>query len=100
MEETRIEKYKKYRDSIIKEDAITLETSNDKTFIKERKKPSDTTSFLPIEEVYDATNQIEEQKRLEKKSKNKKILKYVLIVGGLLIVVALLVVIGIVIWRK
>lgn len=100
MEETRVKRYKEYRESIIKEDAIELEPTDDKTYIRERRKSSDTTTFLPIEEVCGATEELEEEKRLEKKDRINKIIKTSLIVGGLVIVLAALITIGIIVWRN
>lgn len=100
MEETRVRKYKAYRDSIIKEDAIKLEDSNNGAYTRNYSDPNNVTSALPIDQVMGKTKEVDEEKAFVKKEKTKKILKIGLIVLGALMVVAVFVIVGLFLWRN
>lgn len=95
MDETRVSRYKEYRQSFIKEGAIPLESSEDETGAD----VSATTATLPMNEVINAVQ--EEESKLSESNKvrrNHTIRLVVEIVVAVLVVVGL-VVLGIFAWR-
>ena len=96
---SRVQKYKEYRDSLIKEEAPDLETPKSSSKSDYKHEDTDTTSTLPLDQVIADLNE-EEDSVLVKKQRNRTILKYVLIGLGALLVIAALVVFGILVWGK
>lgn len=95
---SRVEKYKDYRKSLIKEEAPSLETLeiNNKTTEQENK---DLTSTLPIDQVINNMNDDEVENIYVKKQRRNFILKIALIVLGALILIGGIIVFGIIVWR-
>lgn len=78
MEETRVNKYKEYRRSLLKGDTEILKTDSSVSQEKQNKQVLETTSTLPLDQVMDKIEQDEEQVAFLKKTKQKKILNIVL----------------------
>lgn len=99
MEETRVTKFKKYRQSFSQENAPVFETSKS----NKKKEPSDktfsTTSTLPIDEVISTLEEDKKQVAFLKKRQRRKILMIILIALGVSIVVAGLIVWAVLIFR-
>lgn len=74
MEETRVNKYKEYRRTLLKGDTEILKTSASVTPEKSDKQVFDTTSTLPIDQVMDKIEQNDEQVAFLKKAKLKRML--------------------------
>ncbi len=91
MDETRVSRYKEYRQSFIKEGAIPFESSEEETGAD----ISATTATLPMDEVIDAAQE-EESKIVEaNKIRRNHIIKLVVEISVAVLVVAGLVVLGI-----
>lgn len=99
---TRVQKYKNYRNSLIKEDAPVLETpiSNSHINNKKGKKFETTTSTLPLDEVISATNEETEEDVFLKKRKRTRFIKNALLVFTIVVIVSLIVILGIFIFNK
>ena len=95
MDETRVSRYKEYRQSFIKEGAIPLETSEEETNVD----ISATTSTLPMHEVINAVQEEESKLTESNKVRRNHIIKIVIEIAVAVLVVAGLVVLGIFAWR-
>ena len=98
MENSRVQKYKEYRSSMIKEDSPVLET-NPIENSEERSANRNTTSTLPMDQVIDSLKNEEDVEAFDKKEKRRRILIISLIVAGLVVLTAAIIVIGILLWR-
>ena len=98
---SRVQKYKEYRNSMIKDGSPTLETP-EKTNIKEdNHSTKNTTSTLPMDQVIESLNSETNQEDLFiKKEKRKRTIKLVLIVSALVAVAIGIVIFGILVWSK
>lgn len=100
MGESRIEKYKEYRNSITSDGAPVLETpklnKNTSTY-KEDKRLS--TSTLPMDQVIQGLQQENDEVVFLRKRKRKQIILYTLAIIFGLAVIAAIVVIGILLFR-
>ena len=102
MATSRVQKFKDYRNSLLKEDSPALETIKN-TSVEIANSRYETTSTLPMAEVIDALNKEEEKEDLEeelalKKEKKKKILIYTLTIVGLLLLAGGIVVFAILVF--
>ena len=97
---SRVQKFKEYRNSLIKEETPHLETPKSSSEIKIESKPQDTTSTLPMEDVIQQLNNEEQESSIAKKQRMKRILQISLIVLGVCLVIAGIIVFGILVWRK
>lgn len=99
--QSRVEKYKDYRNSMISEDAPVLETPK---LSKEKplndKEASLTTSTLPIDQVMQTMREDDQEAILLKKRRNLRILKYVLIGLGIALAITGIIFLGIYLWRN
>ena len=75
MDETRVERYKEYRNSFIKEGSIAPTSEDEPTTINVK----GTTTTLPIEEVIDAVQEDKQREALQKQSKRKHLIIVLLI---------------------
>lgn len=96
---SRVQKFKDYRNSLIKEETPTLETP-----ILEPKKETqlshkETTSTLPMDEVIQSLQNDEEEAVFLKQVKRKRIIFIASICGIAALVIAGFVVFGILVWR-
>ena len=96
---SRVQKFKNYRNSLIKAEAPVLETpkSSPKTETKVNQK--ETTSTLPMDQVIETLQNEETEAIFLKKAKRNKILFIVAIATLSLIIVAGIIVFGILVWR-
>lgn len=87
--ETRVEKYKEYRDSMIKEGAIDLDNADNQKALHD---PNNSTTALPLEQVMGVVESDQKELAYYKKKKIKKVLLILIpcligaaIVAGLII---------------
>ena len=96
---SRVQKFKEYRNSMIKEDCPVLETPE-----KEEKAVTNsnrnTTSTLPMDQVIDSLNNEPSEDVFLKKEKRKRVLRIVLIASGLTVLAVAIVIFGIIVWSK
>ena len=91
MEETRVKKYEKYRNSFVTDDARGIEetpTSSIDTSTKRKETPSVSTLSISYDEIMEATKEKEEvDDGSEKLYRKKRILKFVLygVIGVILL---------------
>ena len=88
MEQTRVAKYKTYRDSFIKSNSTTFDTKKSNAFIN-------TTSNLPYEDVIVEMNNQNEQNKIKSKQKLNDGIKIALVGINLVAVIIGLVFLGI-----
>ena len=99
MAQSRIERFKEYRNSIIKEGSVTFDESNEQD-IPIESEDFDTTSTLPMDEVMKNVNDNEREAIFINQQKKKKILRIVLIVTGLVVLTAGIIIFAILVWKK
>ena len=97
MEDSRVQKYKEYRSSMIKDDSPVLESTPVET-TKTDSNNRNTTSTLPIDQVMESLNN-DVDESFDKKAKRKRIIIIAAIITGLVLLTIALVVIGMIIWR-
>ena len=95
MEESRVERYKEYRKSFIKEGAIESNGEEDMTIDVH----STTTSTLPMKEVINAVQEENKKDDLQKQSRKKHVAIILLKIGISLILLGGLAVLGYFAWR-
>ncbi len=99
--QSRVEKYKDYRNSMISEDAPVLETPKlSKDRPSNDQEASLTTSTLPIDQVMQTMREDDQEAILLKKRRNLRILKYVLIGLGVALAITGIIFLGIYLWRN
>ena len=96
MDDTRVNRYKEYRQSFIKEGAITVGGSDDDS----GRDLSTTTSTLPVQEVIGVVQEKDQEEDLLKKSVIRKRIKIIVEISVAVIIIAGLVVLGILAWGK
>ncbi len=99
MAQSRIERFKEYRNSIIKEGSVTFDESNEQD-VPIESEDFDTTSTLPMDEVIKNVNDNEHEAIFINQQKKKKILRIVLTVAGLVILTAGIIIFAILVWKK
>ena len=100
MADSRLEKYKEYRDSSIKDDTPTMDLSKaTEEVLNPRKTSLRTTSTLPIDEVMKKIDENSKDLVFLSKQKTRHILKILFTVLGVAIIIAAIVIIGILLWR-
>ncbi len=99
MAQSRIERFKEYRNSIIKEGSVTFDESNEQD-VPIESEDFDTTSTLPMDEVIKNVNDNEREAIFINQQKKKKILRIVLTVAGLVILTAGIIIFAILVWKK
>ena len=97
---SRVQRFKEYRDSLIKEETPVLETPKstprtDTTTIDLK----ETTSTLPMDEVIQVIQSSEEEAVFIKKNKRKKMFITISLCGLALLLVVGIVVFGVIVWR-
>ena len=96
MDETRVDRYKEYRNSFIKEGAVapnSLDAQQDTIDVHA------TTSTLPIDEVMNVVHEENEKDVLYKQIKRKNLIKLLIKIAISIILIGGLVVLGIFAWR-
>ena len=96
---SRVQKFKDYRNSLIKEEAPILETPKSSQESEENFDHFDTTSTLPIDQVIKTLNEGDEEAVFIKKQRRLNALKIALFILGGVILVAGIVIFGILVWR-
>ena len=91
MEETRVAKYKKYRQSLDKKDTPVLETSKSNKKKESTEGALNTSSTLPIDQVIDTIEEDKKQVAFLKRRTRKKILLICLFSLVVLVIIAALV---------
>lgn len=94
---SRIQKFKDYRNSLIKEDVPAFETPETE---KDDKQSNiyETTSTLPMDQVISALNEDDSEAVFIKKAKHRKILIYSLTILGIAVVIAGIVIFAILVF--
>ena len=97
---SRVQKFKEYRNSLIKEEATDLETPKSSANTEVEIIGEDTTSTLPMDEVIKSINENEQELAIAKRQRTVAIVKWSLIITGIVLVVAAIVIFGIIVWRN
>ena len=97
---SRVQKFKEYRNSLIKEETPTLETPKSSANTEVEIIGEDTTSTLPMDEVIKSINENEQELAIAKRQRTTSIIKWTLISAGILLVVVGIVIFGIMVWRQ
>ena len=98
MRTSRIQKFKEYRNSLIKEDSLILdETKSDEFNLKSSQ--FETTSTLPMDQVIDALEEDKDEEFYVKKAKKRTFLKFLFIGLGLAIVIAGIIVFAVLVFK-
>ena len=96
---SRVQKFKEYRDSLIKEETPVLETPKSspkkETVIDQR----ETTSTLPMDEVIETLQNDEEEVIFLKKTKRKQMLFVISLCAIGVVLIAGIIVFGVLVWR-
>ena len=95
MDETRVERYKEYRNSFIKEGSIAPTSEDEPTTINVK----GTTTTLPIEEVIDAVQEDKQREALQKQSKRKHLIIVLVKVVVAIVLLSGLALLGYFAWR-
>ena len=96
---SRVQKFKDYRNSLIKAEAPVLETPKSSPKTETKVSQKETTSTLPMDQVIETLQNEETEAIFLKKAKRNKILFIVAIATLSLIIVAGIIVFGILVWR-
>ena len=96
---SRVQKFKEYRNSLIKEETPTLETPKLEPKTETQQIQKETTSTLPRDEVIQSLQNDEDEAVFLKQAKKKKIIFIASICGIAVLLIAGIVVFGILVWR-
>lgn len=88
---SRVQKFKEYRDSLIKEGAPVLNTTQNDD-IELSSSINETTSTLPLDEVISALEQENNEADFIKKAKKRRIISYAIFGGIVAVIIALIIV--------
>ena len=97
---SRVQKFKEYRNSLIKEEAPDLETPKSSANTEVEIIGEDTTSTLPRDEVIKSINENEQELAIAKRQRTVAIIKWTLIIAGIVLLVAAITIFGIIVWSK
>jgi len=97
---SRVQKFKEYRNSLIKEEAPNLETPKSSANTEVEIIGEDTTSTLPMDQVIKSINENEQELAIAKRQRTISIVKWTLIITGIVLVIAAIVIFGIIVWRN
>ncbi len=97
---SRVQKFKEYRNSLIKEEAPDLETPKSSANTEVEIIGEDTTSTLPMDQVIKSINENEQELAIAKRQRTVSIVKWSLIITGIVLVIAAIVIFGIIVWRN
>ena len=101
MANSRLEKYKEYRDSSIKEETPNMDLSKaTEEVLNPSKSSMRNTSTLPMDEVMKKIDQNSKDVVFLRKQRNKHILKVLFCILGTIVTIAAIVIIGILLWRN
>ena len=97
MENSRVQKYKDYRNSMIKDDSPVLETN---PIENNNDSPSrNTTSTLPMDEVIQNLNKEEFDAKPIDNGKKKQTILIIALISGLVLLIIAIIIVGIILWR-
>ena len=96
---SRVQKFKDYRNSLIKEETPTLETPKSEPRNERQTVSKETTSTLPMDEVIQSLQNDEEEAVFLRKVKRKKIIFIALICGIAALLIAGIVIFAVLVWR-
>ena len=94
---SRVQKFKEYRDSLIKEGAPVLNTTQNDD-IELGSSINETTSTLPLDEVISALEQENNEADFIKKAKKRRIISYVIFGGIVAVIIALIIVFAVLVF--
>ena len=96
---SRVQKFKEYRDSLIKEETPVLETPKSTLKSETTVSHKETTSTLPMDEVIESLQKDEDEAVFLKKAKRKQVLFVVSMCALVVALVAGIVIFGVIVWR-
>ena len=96
MDDTRVNRYKEYRQSFIKEGSISVEDDSSTTIVD----ISSTTSTLPMGQVISAVQEEEDKKNREQIVKRNRTIGIIIKIAVAVLLVAGLIVLGIFAWGR
>ena len=94
---SRVQKFKEYRDSLIKEGAPVLNTTQNDD-IELGSSINETTSTLPLDEVISALEQENNESDFIKKAKKRRIISYAIFGGIVAVIIALIIVFAVLVF--
>lgn len=94
---SRVQKFKEYRDSLIKEGAPVLNTTQNDD-IELGSSINETTSTLPLDEVINALEQENNEADFIKKAKKRRIISYAIFGGIVAVIIALIIVFAVLVF--
>lgn len=94
---SRVQKFKEYRDSLIKEGAPVLNTTQNDD-IELSSSINETTSTLPLDEVISALEQENNEADFIKKAKKRRIISYAIFGGIVAVIIALIIVFAVLVF--
>lgn len=96
---SRVQKFKDYRNSLIKEETPTLETPKSEPKTQTQTISKETTSTLPMDEVIQSLQNDEDEAVFLKQVRRKKIIFIVSICAASLVLIGGIVIFGVLVWR-
>lgn len=93
--ETRVKKYKDYRDEIMAEGDVSFSDAND---LSTKKHIRDTSTILPMDQVIEKLVIDETEVKRQKKHKRNIILKRLGVIAVIAVIITILVIIGIIVF--
>ena len=96
---SRVQKFKDYRNSLIKEETPVLETPKSPLDTANYRSEKGTTSTLPMDQVIKSLQEDEQEVVFSKKRKRRTILMVVALSAGAVLLIAGIVVFAIIVWR-
>ena len=94
----RMERFKEYRKSLIKEDSAVLENADEKEK-KDSPNKYETTSTLPMDEVIKSIQEEDREAIFEEKEKKRRIIRILITVAVVVTLIAGIVLFAVLVWR-
>lgn len=96
---SRVQKFKEYRNSLIKEDSPILNDNQNNNDLAIKSSTTETTSTLPLDQVISAIEEDNSEAVFVKRARRQRIITYVIIGVGLGAVIALIIIFGIMVFK-
>ena len=96
---SRVQKFKEYRNSLIKEDSPILNDNQNNNDLAIKSSATETTSTLPLDQVISAIEEDNSEAVFVKRARRQRIITYVIIGVGLAAVIALMIIFGIMVFK-
>ena len=96
---SRVQKFKDYRNSLIKEETPTLETPKSEPVNDNDDDRAMTTSTLPMDQVIKSVNKIDQEEAFARIKRRETIIAICIIAGLATLVIAGIIVFAILVWR-